>query len=156
MIATTSTAAKAAKLKALGADHVINYTEEKCWGDTVKRLTGGIGAQFIIEVGGLVTMEQSLRAIALEGVIGVIGFIGGGGAKSGRPPTLLDALTYQCIVRGIYVGSRVLFEEMNRAIEANDIKPVIDDKIFPLEDVKAAYQYQWDQKHIGKIVIAID
>jgi NADPH:quinone reductase-like Zn-dependent oxidoreductase len=153
VIATTSSAAKADKLKALGADHVINYREDSEWGETAKRLSGGAGVNHIIEVGGPNTLQQSLKAICLEGVISVIGFIGG---HNDKQPTLLDALVNICTVRGIYVGSRQQFEDMNRAVEANDIKPVIDAKTFTLDQLNEAYQFMWDQKHFGKVGITFE
>jgi NADPH:quinone reductase-like Zn-dependent oxidoreductase len=61
-----------------------------------------------------------------------------------------------CVVRGILVGSRTQFEDMNRAIETNKIKPVVDEKVFTLEEAKDAYQYMWDQKHFGKLTIKIE
>lgn len=151
VIATTSSKAKADKLKSLGADHVINYKEDANWGETAKKLTGGSGVQHVVEVGGPATLSQSIKAIGFDGVISIIGFIGGGKAET--QPTYLDALTNICIVRGVYVGSRAQFEEMNRAIEANNIKPVVDEKVFTLAEAKEAYQYMWDQKHFGKLCI---
>ncbi|THW59595.1 NAD(P)-binding protein [Aureobasidium pullulans] len=153
VIATTSSKEKGEKLKALGADYVINYREDPNWGETAKKITGGVGVNHIIEVGGPNTLQQSLKAICLEGVISVIGFIGGTNEKQ---PTLLDALVNICTVRGLYVGSRQQFEEMNAAIEANNIKPVIDENIFTLDQLKEAYQFQWDQKHFGKVGIKIE
>lgn len=138
VIATTSSAAKGEKLKQLGADHVLNYKEDENWGETAKKLTGGKGVQHVVEVGGPSTMTQSLKAIAFDGVISIIGFIGGG--KAEKQPTFLDCLMNICTVRGILVGSRHQFEDMNRAIEANNIKPVIDEKTFKLDQVKDAYQ----------------
>jgi NADPH:quinone reductase-like Zn-dependent oxidoreductase len=61
-----------------------------------------------------------------------------------------------CTVRGVLVGSRLQFEEMNRAIEANDIKPIVDEKVFTFDEAKDAYQYMWDQKHFGKLCIKIE
>ena len=71
-------------------------------------------------------------------------------------PSFLETLNNQCTVRGILVGSRLQFEEMNRAIDANGIKPVVDDKVFSLEETKEAYQYMWDQKHFGKLTIKVN
>ncbi len=71
-------------------------------------------------------------------------------------PTFLECLNNICIVRGVLVGSRLQFEEMNRAIEANDIHPVVDDKVFTLDEAREAYQYMWDQKHFGKLCVKID
>lgn len=97
-------------------------------------------------------MAQSLKAIAFDGIISIIGFLGG--VKAEKQPTFLEALTNICTVRGVYVGSRMQFDEMNRAIEANGIKPVVDEKVFKLTEAKEAYQYMWDQKHFGKLCIS--
>lgn len=155
VIATTSSEEKAKKLKDLGAHHVINYKSEPSWGEAAKKLTpGGLGVDHILEVGGPTTMAQSLQAIKMDGVISVIGFLGGG--SSNDQPSFLDCLNRICIVRGILVGSRLQFEEMNQAIDANKIKPVVDSKIFKLEEAKEAYEYMWDRKHFGKLVITTD
>ena len=151
VIATTSSDFKAKKLKELGAIEVLNYKTDPNWGETAKRLSPGkLGVDHVIEVGGPGTMEQSMKAIKQEGVITVIGFLGGAGHE--KQPSTLDTLTYCCTVRGILVGSRAQFEAMNRAIDANNIHPVVD-KTFEFENAKDAYQYQWDQKHVGKVVI---
>jgi NADPH:quinone reductase-like Zn-dependent oxidoreductase len=97
-------------------------------------------------------MAQSLKAIKIDGVISIIGFLGG---FSKDQPTFLECLNNICTVRGVLVGSRLQFEEMNRAIEANDIHPVVDDKVFELSQLKEAYQYMWDQKHFGKLTIKV-
>ena len=78
-------------------------------------------------------MEQSLKAIKIDGVISIIGFLGGAAEKQ---PSFLDALMNICTVRGILVGNRDQFEDMNRAIEANKIRPVVDEKVFTLEQAK--------------------
>ncbi|TVY52841.1 Zinc-type alcohol dehydrogenase-like protein [Lachnellula cervina] len=154
VIATTSSAKKAEVLRKLGADEVINYKEVAAWGEKAKSLTaGGEGVDHIIEVGGSTTMAQSLKAIKIDGVISIIGFLGGDGEKE---PSFLEALIKLCTVRGILVGNRIQFEEMNRAIEINKIKPVVDEKVFALEELKEAYQYMWDQKHFGKLTIKIE
>jgi len=99
-------------------------------------------------------MAQSLKAVKIDGVISVIGFVAGGSGAD--QPGFLDVLQNICTVRGLLVGSRVQFEDMNRAIEATKIKPVVDEKVFTLEQMKEAYQYMWDQKHFGKLTIKID
>lgn len=154
VIATTSSAEKAKVLEGLGADHVLNYKETSDWGVKAKSLTpNNEGVTHILEVGGPVTMAQSLKAIKIDGVISIIGFLGGVDQKQ---PGFLDCLMHICTVRGILVGNRVQFEDMNRAIEANKIKPVVDKKVFSLDQAKEAYQYMWEQKHFGKLAIQID
>ncbi|EUC50770.1 hypothetical protein COCMIDRAFT_81048 [Bipolaris oryzae ATCC 44560] len=153
VIATTSSASKADLLKKYGADHIINYKETPNWGEEAAKLTpGGAGVQHVVEVGGPTTMAQSLKAVAIDGVITIIGFIGGGGKDQ---PTFLDCLNNICTVRGILVGSRLQMEDMCRAIEANDIHPIVDEKVFELKDLKEAYQYMWDQKHFGKLTVKV-
>ena len=57
-------------------------------------------------------------------------------------------------LHGIFVGDREMFEEMNRAIAVNGLKPVID-KVFPFDSAPAAYQHQESRAFVGKIVIAV-
>ncbi|KAF3044094.1 hypothetical protein E8E12_009452 [Didymella heteroderae] len=152
VIATTSSASKAETLKKLGADRVINYKETPNWGEKAKEVTGGLGVQHVVEVGGPTTMAQSLKAIAIDGVISIIGFIGG---MDKNQPTFLEVLNNICTVRGILVGSRLQMQDMVNAIEANDIHPVVDEKVFELKDLKKAYEYMWDQNHFGKLTIKV-
>ena len=152
VISTTSSAAKGRRLKELGARHVINYREDPRWGETAKSLTGGNGVDFVIEVGGATTLKHSLAAIKIDGIISIVGAIGGQGDQAPEPG-LLNAWYNTCIVRGIAVGSRSQFEDMNRAIAVNDLKPIVDDRVFSLKGLKDAYQYLWDQKHVGKVVV---
>jgi len=153
VISTTSSSKKAEVLKKLGADHIINYKEDPNWGESAKKFTpNGEGVTHILEVGGPTTMKQSLNAVKIDGVISIIGFLGG---MSKDQPTFLECLNNICTVRGVLVGSRLQFEEMNRAIEANNIHPIINEKVFTLDEVKEAYQYMWDQKHFGKLCVKI-
>ncbi|KAK5457230.1 hypothetical protein LTS15_005011 [Exophiala xenobiotica] len=154
VIATTSSAEKAKILEKIGADIVLNYKEDPNWGETAKRLSPGkAGVDFILEVGGPGTMAQSLKAIKLEGIIAVIGFLGG--AKSEDEPSTLAALSAGCIIRGILIGSKAQLKAMSRAIEANNIHPVVDEKRFDFENAIEAYKYQWEQKNFGKVVIQL-
>lgn len=153
VIATSSSADKCKYLEKLGADRVINYKETPNWGEVAKSWTPGkAGVDHVIEVGGPNTMAQSLKAIKMEGVISVIGFVGGAGGEN--QPSASDTLTHLCTIRGILVGSKMQFKDMNRAIDANNIHPIVD-KTFPFEQAKEAYQYMSDQKHIGKVVIQL-
>ena len=139
-------------LKKLGADHVINYKEDTNWGKTAKSLTtNGQGVDHIIEVGGTNTMENSLAAIKMEGIISIIGFLSGAKPEA----TILDVLSCICTARGVFVGSKAQMEEMVAAIEANNIHPVVDKAQFSLEQAREAYDYMWAQKHFGKIAINI-
>lgn len=112
VIATTSSAAKAETLKKLGADYVINYKENPNWGDKATNLTGGV--QHVIEVGGATTVTQSLKAVAIGGVVTIIGWIGGEEEKGPYFPQISSSMA---VVRGIVVGSREQFEAMVCTLE---------------------------------------
>lgn len=105
----------------------------------------------IIEVGGPKTQRQSLAAVKPEGLISIIGAVGG----EGDQPGVFEALTGMCVIRGVLVGSRMQFEEMNACIDANKIKPVVDEAVFEFRDLQQAYQYMWEQKHFGKLTVKV-
>ncbi|EEU43372.1 uncharacterized protein NECHADRAFT_45382 [Fusarium vanettenii 77-13-4] len=159
VIATTSSAEKAEQLKKLGADHVINYKENPNWGQLAKSLTpNSEGVSLVVEVGGPSAARQALAALKLNGLISMVGSTSSftsPGSDDAKEPTFIETVIHTCTVQGISVGSRVQFEEMNRAIEVNDIHPVLDARIFKLEEAREAYKYVWDQKHFGKVVIQV-
>ncbi|MDQ0464379.1 NADPH:quinone reductase-like Zn-dependent oxidoreductase [Caulobacter ginsengisoli] len=148
VVSTSSSAEKLARLKDLGADHLINYKEEDKWGEAAMKLTGGRGVNAVVEIGGAGTMAQSIAACGIGGHISLIGVLAG---ISGEVPTAL-AFSKNVCIQGITVGSRQSQEEMIAAIEANGIKPVID-STFPLEGISAAFAHQMSQKHFGKICL---
>ncbi|PNY25621.1 Zinc-type alcohol dehydrogenase-like protein [Tolypocladium capitatum] len=154
VIATTGSDGKVSVLKELGADHVINYKETPDWGAVAKELTGGVGVDHVVEVAGPKSMAQSIAAIRMGGVISIIGYVGG---YAKDQPGFLDCLAKSFTARGILVGSRVQMEDMCRAVEANPerLRPVVDKKVFRLEELKEAYEYQWSGQHFGKVCIQI-
>ncbi|CAF1118288.1 unnamed protein product [Adineta ricciae] len=158
VILTSSSNKKIDAIKThLGEKNVmtINYSEVSEWGKRAKELTDGRGVDHILEVGGANTLKQSIEAIAMNGSIHVIGFLGqGNGSDMTVSELIMNVLTKNAFIRGVLIGSVEQFKAMNAAIEANDIKPIID-KIFEFEDVKSAYEYQWSQQHVGKVVIQI-
>ena len=151
VITTTSSPEKEKKLRELGVHDVINYKTDPSWGETVRKLTNGRGAQYIIEVGGPGTLVQSGKAAALDGEIEIIGSVGG--IQEGRGA---DPYNFMCLLRRILVGSRIDFEEINRAIENVGIKPVVDEKIWGFEELKEAYTHLQGQKHFGKVVVRVE
>jgi NADPH:quinone reductase-like Zn-dependent oxidoreductase len=153
VIATTSSTAKAESLKKLGADHVLNYKEDPAWGEAAKALTGGVGVDQVIEIGGPNTLGQSLAALKPDGIVTIVGFVAG--ADGEKQPSFLEALMKHVIVRGVVVGSRVMLEDMNEAIDASGIKPVMDQNVFDLKDIKEGYEYMWKGKHTGKVTVKI-
>lgn len=150
VIATSSSEEKLAKLTMLGADAVINYRDDPEWGETVRRLTDGRGVDHVIEVGGPATLAQSIAASRVGGHIAVIGVLSG--ITSQLP--LAQALSRQVRLQALLVGSRRQQQDFVRAIEATQLRPVID-RHFPLDEIVAAFQYQASGQHFGKIVLDI-
>lgn len=151
VIATSSSNAKLEKAKAFGADEVINYKAHPDWASEVKRLTGGRGVDHVIEIGGTGTLAQSIGSVNIGGIVSLVGLLAVADAPSMNP---MPILTSGAIVRGVLVGSRELFENMNRAIAHHRIKPVID-SVFPFDQAAKALQALHAQQHVGKIVIKI-
>ncbi len=148
VVATTSRDAKAQRLQALGASDVINYKTHEDWDQQVMKVTGGRGVDCVVEVGGAGTLQRSYNSIARGGKIGLIGVLTQG---TSNPHTLMMKGGN---LHGIFVGGRDLFEQMNAAINANGIKPVID-KVFPFDQVKDAFRHAESGDFVGKVVIAV-
>jgi NADPH:quinone reductase-like Zn-dependent oxidoreductase len=149
VIATTSAAAKAERLKALGAAEVVNYTETPDWDTKVRELTDDRGVDCIVEIGGPGTIAMSLKALAVGGHISLIG-ASLSSSGTGLDPLLLTGRGIT--VGSISVGSRTDFEAMNRAIEMHRLRPVID-RAFPFAEATEAYRHFEGRGHFGKVVI---
>lgn len=150
VIATSSRDEKLARVRGMGADETINYREVPNWGARAKELTGGAGVDHVVEVGGAGTLQQSLQALRFGGTVSLIGNLAGTKAE-----ILLTHIFMQNIrVQGILVGDRESFEAMNRAIDQNGLKPVID-RAFALAEAPTAFQHMAAGDHFGKILIRI-
>lgn len=150
VIATSSSEEKLERLRQLGADMVINYEADPDWGETAKALTDGRGVDHVIEVGGPATLAQSIAACRTGGHIALIGVLTGFAAELSIPALFLN----QIRMTGISIGSRADQEDMIRAIEASNLRPVID-RSFPLEEIVAAFEYHDSQRHFGKICLEL-
>jgi NADPH:quinone reductase-like Zn-dependent oxidoreductase len=150
VILTSSSDDKLARARALGADETINYKTTPDWEKAVRELTVGRGVDRVIEVGGPGTFQKSIASLRMGGRLALIGVLGGltGGVEI--LPILLGCLH----VDGVYVGSREMFERMNRAVELAKLRPVID-RTFPFDEAPAAYRHLQSGAHFGKIVIRI-
>ncbi|OAG36778.1 hypothetical protein AYO21_09051 [Fonsecaea monophora] len=158
VVATTGDRGKEQRLRDLGADLVLNYREDPNWGVAAREYIekqGGTGAQHIIEVGGETSMEQSLKAVAPEGIISIIGFLGGSGTSE-RKTGFWDCFASACLVRGVLVGSKRQFREMLAFMEEKGVRPVVDEQVWGFEQAKQAYEYLRAQKFFGKVVIEIE
>ncbi|MXP46415.1 zinc-binding dehydrogenase [Altererythrobacter luteolus] len=150
VIATSSSNEKLERVKALGADQVINYRETEAWGPKAMELTGGRGVDCVVEVGGSGTLDQSMLATRIGGHVALIGVLSG---FAGPVQTAL-LFSKNLKVQGLTVGSRKHQIDMIAAVEANGIAPVISDH-FAMADLADAFRHQESGKHFGKIVVDI-
>jgi NADPH:quinone reductase-like Zn-dependent oxidoreductase len=147
VIATSSSNAKLERVKAMGASDGINYKETPNWEEMVKELTGGVGVDHVVEVGGAGTFNQSMKAVRLGGRVSLIGVLAGKGEVN-----LMPVLMKGVCVQGIFVGSRAMFEAMNREIAVEELRPVID-RVFDFQDIQAALRHMEAGAHFGKICL---
>ena len=148
VIATTSNEEKASRLKAAGADAVINYRKNPEWHLAVRELTRGRGVDEVVDIGGS-TLEQSIQSVALNGQVNFIGRLSEAASK-------IDInLLYNSVatLRVIFAGNRAQFIAMNRAIAVNRLKPIID-RVVPFEQVVEAFRYYEQTQPFGKVVIS--
>jgi NADPH:quinone reductase-like Zn-dependent oxidoreductase len=142
---------KLLKARRLGAWQEINSLDEPDWGKTARELTGGVGVDHIVEVGGAGTLAQSLQAIRVGGTISLIGVLAGGASELSIVPVFMKAVRIQ----GLLVGSRQTFERMNRAIAQHELRPVVD-QVFPFAEVRQAFEHLQSGAHFGKVCVAIE
>lgn len=147
-IVTSSSDKKLARVRKMGASETVNYKTTPDWDASARKLTNGEGVHYVVEVGGSDTMPRSLRAVRAGGAIGVIGVLSGVEPSISPVALLMNGIRLQ----GIYVGSRAMFERLNRALEFHQIRPVID-KVFPWTQIKEALRYMGSQQHFGKICL---
>jgi len=150
VIITSSHDEKLERARALGATDTINYRKHPDWEKEVLQITDGKGVDHVIEVGGVGTLAKSFASLGFGGQVSLIGVLAGREGDSNPHDLMLKAGRLQ----GIFVGNRVMFEAMNKAMAVNRLKPVVD-KVFPFEAALDAYRYQLEKKHFGKIVINV-
>ncbi|HUF20549.1 MAG TPA: NAD(P)-dependent alcohol dehydrogenase [Burkholderiales bacterium] len=133
-----------------GADGMINYKRRPDWEKDVLELTGGAGADHIIETAGAGTLQKSLQSVAIHGQINIIGVLTGLKGNVDLSPLLVKTARMQ----GIFVGSRAMLERLAAFVEEHRIKPVID-RVFSFGQTIDAYKYLAAAQHFGKVVIKV-
>ena len=146
---TSSSNDKLERAKGLGAHHVINYREREDWDTVALELTNKRGVDHVVEIGGPGTLQRSMRAVKTGGHIAVIGVVAGKGEFT-NVPIFMKALK----LIGVFVGSRVMFEDMNRFVTDKSIRPVVD-STFEFDQVRDALELMKSGGHFGKIIVKI-
>jgi NADPH:quinone reductase-like Zn-dependent oxidoreductase len=148
VMVTSSSDEKLERAFALGATDGINYARTPEWDKEVLRLTGGRGADCVVEIGGAGTLGRSYQSLARGGKVVLIGFLAGPQGDTAPHPLMLKAGT----LHGIFVGDRPMLEALLRAVAVNRIEPAVD-RVFAFEDAASAYAYQAARGFVGKVVI---
>ncbi len=150
VVSTSGSDEKLERLRELGIHETVNYREREDWDAAVLEIVGKPGVDHVVEVGGSGTLGKSINAVRIGGHVAMIGALTG--AAGFNPTTVfMKAIRLQ----GIFTGSRQTFEDMNRAISVNKLKPVID-RVFEFDEVPEAFRHMETASHFGKIVIKID
>lgn len=153
VISTSSSDEKLARLKTLGADETINYREVPDWGKAVLGLTGGLGADLVVEVGGADTIGQSMRATRADGTMSLIGNVGGSVAEINLPLVFM----FRKRMIGISTGSVADFTDMMADLEGRpNFHPALDDHVYDFDGLSDALQALPKGEHFGKITVRID
>jgi NADPH:quinone reductase-like Zn-dependent oxidoreductase len=149
VISTSGSNEKIKKLHDLGITETVNYREREDWDKAVIEITGKPGVDHVVEVGGAGTLAKSISAVRIGGHVALIGALTG---AAGFSPTTVFMKAIR--LQGIYTGSRSLFEEMNKAITVNKVRPVID-RVFEFDEAREALKYMESGAHFGKIVVRV-
>lgn len=149
-IITSSSEAKLARARELGAAEAINYRTTPEWQNEVLRLTGGTGVDLTIEIGGRDTLNRSAAATRMGGTVALIGGVAGFTTQLDIVPLLVG---HKRLI-GIGVGSRAMFEALNRFVVLANIHPVVD-RVFGFGQAREACAYLESAGHFGKVVIAV-
>ena len=150
VIVTSKNEEKRERARKMGADCVIDYQATPKWGESASAWTGGRGVDVVIEVGGPGTFDQSVAALRYGGTMSLLGVLTGLKGEVNTYGVFHKGLR----VHGVYVGSRRMFEDLNRAITTSSIHPVVD-RVFPFDEAKAAYEHLASGTHFGKVVIKV-
>jgi NADPH:quinone reductase-like Zn-dependent oxidoreductase len=147
-IVTSSSDEKLSRARALGADAGINYRTSPNWPAAVRELTNGEGADLVVDSAG--ELAQSIEAVRVGGRIAFIGLLRGLSAEI----DLVKLMGSSATVRAIDVGSRAMFESMNRTIAEHQLRPVID-RTFAFDEAGDAFAYLSSGSHFGKVCVRV-
>lgn len=140
---------KLERARALGAHEGINRLRTPAWHEQVLALTGGRGADHILEMAAGENVERSLRAVAQGGRISLIGLL----ESDQFSLPVLPLIGSRASITGIAVGPRRALEDMVRAVDLLRIQPVID-AVYPFSQAGAAFAHL-QRGAFGKVVIEV-
>lgn len=151
VILLSSSDEKLERARQLGADDLINYKQQPDWEKVVLEKTNGQGVDLVLELGGVGTLAKSMASTKMNGRISMVGVLTGTEGAVNPMPIIRKTLS----VKGIYVGSRDMQNQLHNYLEVNKISPIID-RIFPMDQIHDAFEFMQKGKHFGKIVLKLD
>ncbi|OCF36059.1 alcohol dehydrogenase [Kwoniella heveanensis CBS 569] len=135
----------------------IDYSKIEAWDAEARRLNGGNGVDFVIEIAGRATLARSIRSTKQGGLVAISGYMGDYKSIPDHiiQEDLAKTILYSAAnVRGVFVCNREDYKTMVSALEVGEAKPIID-KVFKFQDLKEAYKYVDQGKHMGKVCIEL-
>ena len=148
-IVTSSSGERGERAIALGASSCVDYARNPEWDEEVRALTGGLGADVVVETGGAATYARSLASAAVSGRVALVGLMTGMDDPGGSFSSIFRR---DLTVRAVQPGSRLDLEAMLRAIDAASLRPVIDSSV-PFDAAPDAYRRLASGDAFGKVVI---
>jgi NADPH:quinone reductase-like Zn-dependent oxidoreductase len=147
VIATAGDERKAQKARELGADHVVNHYQQKISAE-VRKITNKEGVDIVIEHVGVATWEESVKCLKLAGTLVTCGATTGYDAKI----DLRFLFSRQLSLLGSYMGTMGELYDVTKHVFSGKLKPVVD-KVFPLQEARAAHEYLQNSQMFGKVVL---
>jgi NADPH:quinone reductase-like Zn-dependent oxidoreductase len=148
VIATSSSDAKLDRARSLGAAEGVNYRLTPDWPARIRELTGGKGADLVVDTAG--TLNDAIAAVRVGGTIAFIGLLTGMTSEI----DLVALMGKSARIQAIDVGSRTMFESMNRAIAEAGLRPIVD-RVFPFDDARSAFAHLKSGTHFGKVCVSV-
>ncbi|HET8925778.1 MAG TPA: NAD(P)-dependent alcohol dehydrogenase [Candidatus Acidoferrum sp.] len=148
VIITSSSDQKLARARELGADAAINYKANPDWPNAIAALTDGAAADYVVDTVG--DLKKAIAAVRLGGTVSFVGLLNGMIAE-------VDLVTFMgksARVESVDVGSREMFEAMNKAIAFHAMRPVVD-RVFGFSELPQALNYLNQGRHFGKVCLRI-
>jgi len=159
VFATAGSAEKVKACKDLGADHAINYKTED-FVEVVKAATGGRGVDVILDMVGGDYIPRDIKALAEDGRLSFIAFLGGPKAEVNFAAVMMKRLTITgstLRARPVAVKAQLaaeLKEKVWPLLDAGEVAPVMA-AAFPLAEAAKAHALMESSDHIGKIVLTL-
>ncbi len=150
---TSSSDEKLARAKDMGADYCVNYRDRPDWAAALLEVTGGRGADIVVDTLGFPAMAETVNACAVEARIGTLGALSGSPA-AGSSASQGAIIGKNITIKGIASGSRNMLEQALDIVARNNIELLVESR-FEFDDAPNAYRHLESGAHMGKVMITV-